>query len=74
MANKYLQDFSAVFYSLIHPGIQNVFHWSETGTVIKGREETHADGAGQSRRSGGPPTSLVKGLYKINPKIPLYAF
>lgn len=59
----YLQDLNAVFYSLFHPGIQDAFNWSETGPIIKGGEETHADGAGQGRRSGYPPASLVKGLY-----------
>ena len=44
--NEYLQDFSAVFDSLFHPGIHEVFDWSETATVIQGGEETHADGAG----------------------------
>lgn len=60
---RYLQDLSAVLYSLIHPGIQDVFDWSETGTIIKGGEETHADGAGQGRSSGYPTASFIKGLY-----------
>lgn len=60
---QYLQDLNAVFYSLFHPGIQDVFDWSETGTIIKGGEETHANAAGQGRRSGYPATSLIKGLH-----------
>lgn len=60
---RYLQDFSAVFYSFIHPGIQDVFNWSETGTIIKGGEESHANGAGQGRWSGYSSASLIKGLY-----------
>lgn len=60
---QYLQDLSAIFYSLFHPGVQDVFDWSETGPIIKGGEETHANGAGQGRWSGYPAASLIKGLY-----------
>lgn len=60
---RYLQDFGAVLYSLLHPGIQDIFDWSETGTIIKGGEETHANGAGQGRQTGYPAASLIKGLY-----------
>jgi len=67
--DKYLQDLCAVLYALLHPGIHKVFHCSETGTVIEGGEETHADGAGQSTRRGDPPTSLIKGLYGEEKKL-----
>lgn len=59
----HLQDLGAVFYPFLHPGIQDVFDWSETGTVIEGGEEAHADGAGQSGWSGDPAASFIKRLY-----------
>lgn len=55
----YLQNLCAVFDPLLCPDVQDGLGLSEARSIVKRREETHADGAGHRRD---PATFLVERL------------